>query len=75
MEIKKFSDSRIRLQMLLQTVILNLLVCIIRMSMNVQTKLHKFSTLVTQYKRVHVFTFTKDSDKPTPDLRLYHYKF
>ena len=75
MGIKKFSDRRIRLKMLLQTVILNLLVCIIWMSMNVQTKLQKFLILVTQYKRVHVFAFTKDSDKPTHDLRLYHYKF
>ena len=75
MEVKKFSDRRIRLKMLLQTVILNLLVCIIWMSMNVQSKLHKFSILVTQYKQVHVFTFTKDSDKPTLDLRLYRFKF
>ena len=75
MGIKKFSDRRIRLKMLLQTVILNVLVCIIWMSMNVQSKLHKFSILVTQYKRVHMFTFTKDLDKPTHDLRLYHYKF
>ena len=58
--------------MLLQTVILNLLVCIIWISMNVQTKLHKCSILVTHYKRVHVFTFTKYSDKSTHDLRLYH---
>ena len=61
--------------MLLQTVILNVLVCIIWISSNVQTKLHNFSILVTQYKQVHVFTFTKDLDKPIHDLRLYHYKF
>ena len=35
----------------------------------------KRKTRITQYKQVYVFTFTKDSDKPTHDLRLYHYKF
>ena len=38
--------------------------------MSVQNKTHKFSILVTQYKHVHVFTFTKVPDLTTPTLKL-----